>query len=379
MPQVAINQPSSGAPENPDQRAKMVAAMHGAVGHLLKTGGAMLDADEDGIPPRCNFERKEYNEVLRETDVCSVPDVHGDLGALRNSLISMGLIDPQTHKWIGGKRVVQLLGDYMDRGERNIEVLRELISLKKQAEAAGGQVKFLVGNHETMMLGAIADLSGYRENWQRLENGGDATFEEMQFEYGLDGHRTDDEVWQRMWGEFLEPGGEFTELYKSMDLVSQVDDVLYVHGGINVHWARLLASKGVDGLNRIWREALADFKIGRKQKFVDLMEEDSPLWLRYGEHMKALKDSEVAEISENLKKIGINAVVLGHDITDTGPEMYDEFEKHGIKLIASDVGMTGEGKTEQSGIGGVKIDEKGNIEGRSRHGVKMLYSSQSQA
>ena len=42
---------------------------------------------------RLNLELAEYDEVIRETEVFYVPDIHGDLKALKASLLQMGLVD----------------------------------------------------------------------------------------------------------------------------------------------------------------------------------------------------------------------------------------------------------------------------------------------
>lgn len=368
MSDSAVNTPLQEAPESADEKRGVLLAMRSGIADLLRRGGLMEDVENQTEPPsRRNAEMREYSEVLRETEVYSIPDVHGDIMALKMSLDAQGLIDARGD-WKGGNSVVEFLGDYIDRGEANLEVLDYLLKLKKQAEAAGGQVDLLLGNHESMLIGAIADISGYRDIWLHPDNGGDKIFEEIREKYKL---KSDDEVWEKM-KDIFGPKGEYSKLVSSMKLVSQVDDVLYVHAGINGEWAEIIEDKGIEGVNLMWKSAYSDLMKGKIGGFKNVTGKYGPLWIKYEKHIINMSEDEMARIAKSLKNRGINAIVLGHDIMVNGPEMHAGFERHGIKVIASDVGMFsvyGSVSTQ----GGVKIDKEGNIEGRSRFGVHQLH------
>jgi hypothetical protein len=89
--------------------------------------------------------------VLPQPDrLIAIGDLHGDLGATKKVLRLVGVLHEKTDEWIGGKTVVVQIGDQLDRGDDEIDILALLYKLRRQAEAAGGGFHVLLGNHETM-------------------------------------------------------------------------------------------------------------------------------------------------------------------------------------------------------------------------------------
>jgi hypothetical protein len=80
-----------------------------------------------------------------------VGDVHGEFDTLTAVLRNAGLIDREGN-WSGGGRHLALLGDLFDRGDDVTRTLWFLYGLERQAEAAGGKVRVVLGNHEIMVL-----------------------------------------------------------------------------------------------------------------------------------------------------------------------------------------------------------------------------------
>jgi serine/threonine protein phosphatase 1 len=99
----------------------------------------------------------------------AVGDVHGRLDLLRRAVLAIS-----DHVGKGSFRVV-FLGDYVDRGPDSRGVIEFLMALQRR-----WPVVCLKGNHEELMLQAIADPAGRRlERW--LEYGGEETL----MSYGL--------------------------------------------------------------------------------------------------------------------------------------------------------------------------------------------------
>lgn len=83
------------------------------------------------------------------TELAFVGDVHGNLSALR------GLWDVLVRREVPH---VVFLGDYINKGARSADVMRDLIS-----HVQNGRATLLAGNHEVALLDALdrQDLSGF--------------------------------------------------------------------------------------------------------------------------------------------------------------------------------------------------------------------------
>ncbi|KXZ48428.1 hypothetical protein GPECTOR_28g836 [Gonium pectorale] len=79
----------------------------------------------------------------------AIGDMHGDYQKSVRALKLAGLMD-ERGKWCGGKTVAVQVGDILDRGDHEIRTLILLERLAAEAQAAGGQLYLLNGNHETM-------------------------------------------------------------------------------------------------------------------------------------------------------------------------------------------------------------------------------------
>src|SRR5450631_2689467 len=82
-----------------------------------------------------------------------IGDIHGQLKKLTHLLQHAQLIDEHL-SWSGGPAVLWFVGDFVDRGPDGIGVVDLVMRLQKEAEAAGGQVSSLLGNHEMLLLAA---------------------------------------------------------------------------------------------------------------------------------------------------------------------------------------------------------------------------------
>ena len=87
-------------------------------------------------------------------DVFAIGDVHGDCDRLLRLLSASGLIEgpPSPVHWAGGKRVLVVTGDLVDKGPKGPAVLALLQQMRTEAAGAGGQVVVLTGNHEIDFL-----------------------------------------------------------------------------------------------------------------------------------------------------------------------------------------------------------------------------------
>jgi len=178
--------------------------------------------------------------------IVAVGDVHGCFEGLTSILQESGIIDARL-KWAGGDATYIQLGDLFDRGLRVREVLDFLIRLQAEAEAAGGRVECVLGNHETMNLtGFYRDanpeiyasfVDGKSEKRRKKLWSAVKSYRSLRDE------PTDDAAMQAWmdahplgWVEYteaLEPGGVYGKWLRTLPVAIMIDDVLFIHGGLS--------------------------------------------------------------------------------------------------------------------------------------------------
>lgn len=104
-------------------------------------------------------------------------DVHGHTEVFVERLREAGLVD-DGQRWAGGASTLWLMGDFTDRGPHGVEAIELAMRLQDEAEAAGGAVHAVLGNHD-LLIAAVArfgdfaiegSLGGLRLGW--ITNGG---------------------------------------------------------------------------------------------------------------------------------------------------------------------------------------------------------------
>ncbi|MGB8958997.1 MAG: metallophosphoesterase [Candidatus Aminicenantales bacterium] len=282
----------------------------------------------------------EWSGVER---VVSIADLHGDYDRFIFILAhpQVGLVDADLH-WTGGKAHLVQLGDVLDRGPRAKEILDLVMRLEKEAEAAGGMVHMLLGNHEEMNITGIAlDYPGYvpveqfvaflREDFRRAK---DAEYiktlpleerERAEME-GLDIHV--DEGYASYWRK-IEAAKDpqavrayvlgFNDVYGNwlvkQNAVIKINDIIYVHGGVS----EALSKWPIGEINQVMRQELEFFqgRMRNPQQFGRpfhprlVYDPDSPLWFR-GLATKNEASAE-GEIDRTLANLGARAMVVGHN------------------------------------------------------------------
>ena len=100
-------------------------------------------------------------------------DVHGSYDKMMSLLFGTGVVDA-TGTWTGGDDHLVFVGDITDRGPDDRQVMDLLMQLQPEAQAAGGRVHVLLGNHEVMnMVGDLryVDPKGFADFAKEEEKG----------------------------------------------------------------------------------------------------------------------------------------------------------------------------------------------------------------
>ena len=290
--------------------------------------------------------------------VVAVADVHGDYERFIYILAhpQVAIIDNDLH-WIGGKAHFVQLGDVIDRGPYARRIYEMMMRLEREAEAAGGKVHMLLGNHEEMNITGIAlDYPNYVGPEQFVSFLPDDIRKAREAEYiktlpperrksaeieGLD-VETDQAV-ADFWREVLRrKDPEVRRAYVlgfnnavgdwliKKNTVIKINGVIYVHGGIS----EALSKWPLREINTVMRTELAYFqgvmrdpqRTARPFKPKLVYDPEGPLWFRgLAESGKAAQ----AEVDRILANLEAKAMVIGHNFFSYGggrsPTILKEF------------------------------------------------------
>jgi len=154
------------------------------------------------------------DKIRTEKDVYALPermlvisDIEGNFEAFKQLLRGGNVVDAG-FKWIFGDGHLVLLGDFFDRGLNVTECLWLIYKLEAEAEAAGGKVHFILGNHEVMNLSGDFDYvrNKYIENAQLIGE-----------DYSL----------------WYDDHSELGRWLRSKNAVERIGDFVFCHGGIS--------------------------------------------------------------------------------------------------------------------------------------------------
>ncbi|HEU4888514.1 MAG TPA: metallophosphoesterase [Thermoanaerobaculia bacterium] len=108
-------------------------------------------------PPR-NWGRCPAVVTLETTErVFALGDTHGDYDRLVTLLAAGKLIEgvpdsPENVKWSGGRSILVVTGDMIDKGKQSLKVIAAMRALTSSAASQGGRVIISTGNHEAEFL-----------------------------------------------------------------------------------------------------------------------------------------------------------------------------------------------------------------------------------
>jgi hypothetical protein len=130
---------------------------------VARTVGCALALAVCGSAAECAAASRDWKkdpaiiQVDTSEDVFAIGDAHGDPRRLAGVLVGAKLIDGPPPawdqvKWTGGKSIVVITGDLIDKGSNSIGVITLVRALQSAAAAGGGRVIITMGNHEGEFL-----------------------------------------------------------------------------------------------------------------------------------------------------------------------------------------------------------------------------------
>jgi hypothetical protein len=208
------------------------------------------------------------------------------------------------------------IGDQLDRGDDEQEVLDLFERLAREASAAGGAVHALNGNHE-VMNGAL-DL-------RYVTEGGFADFEDA---VGVDS--TDSTIARhpperRSRVAAFRPGGRYGRILSERNTVILIGDNVFVHGGVLLEHL----DYGLERMNAEIRTWLA----GEGPEPEWIHGRDSLVWTRrYSDEPDPESCEELAAVLERLEAV---RMIVGHTVHEEGITSYCD-----DRVWCVDVGMS---------------------------------------
>lgn len=270
----------------------------------------LLQPRSDPIPVRCGF---QHPLRVPDADIDPLPllpegirivalsDIHGQYDLMVRLLRAHHVIDEEDN-WNLGRDHLVLTGDVFDRGPKVTETFWLLFRLQQQAQAAGGAVHFLLGNHETMVL-----------------------YEDLRYVHPryLDVARRLGRSYPALYGADSVLGGWL----RTRPVLLKLGDTLFLHGGIAPENVDLALDR--DATHAAYQASLGTSREALKADPATARLYDgkrSPIWYR-GYFNGELSATEVRELTERL---GIARIVVGH----TSMEEIGSF--HDGRVIAID-------------------------------------------
>jgi hypothetical protein len=249
--------------------------------------------------------------------VVVIGDLHSDVDAARQAFQLAGGTD-ENDVWIGGALNIVQLGDMIGRSDAEREVLDFLFATREQAQAAGGKVHLLVGNHEVM---------GGRVDNQAIGANPFPGYEDLTNLDLSDGRLQFLPEYAKKRGAALMSGGPYAKRFATLPTVLQLGQTVYVHGGVVPRWAEY-------GLDKINAE-VSHWLFGNcpePDSTLGVDNGDSVLWTR--QFSASVDATDCAVLDQSLAILGAKRMIVAHTVQSTITGYCND------KVWAVDVGMS---------------------------------------
>ena len=214
-----------------------------------------------------------------------VSDIEGEFAAFRKLLQGNGVMD-ENFQWSFGENHLVLVGDFVDRGTQVTELLWLIYSLEAQAEAAGGKVHFILGNHEIMNMN------------------GDHHYVHPRYFAHADTMKV----------PYLDLFGKHAELgrwFSSKNVSERIGNVLFAHGGFSPLINQIqIPLKDMNDTVRLYYTDTSSTLPSDYSKL--LFSDHSPFWYRGYYH--GIPRATSAQVDSTLNLYSSRYIITGHTV-----------------------------------------------------------------
>ncbi len=259
--------------------------------------------------------------------IVAIGDLHGDYERYLETLRAAGLVD-RRDRWAGGETHLVQTGDIPDRGPDTAKIIEHIDRLARDAKRKGGAVHLLLGNHEAMNVygdlryvspgeyEAFADRNSLalRDRYfdivmQDLEQRDPERYAALPENYREEWDREHPPGWvehRQSWDPRWNPDGEYARRALRLKVAVQVNDIVFVHGGISGLYCQ-------NSLESLTEEVVSRLKAFDPADTGPIEDDFGPLWYRglSGRAPEATPESVQAVLDQHQAK----HIVVGHTPT----------------------------------------------------------------
>jgi len=252
-------------------------------------------------------------EMNTDADIFAIGDIHADADRLTALLVGAKLIarDPGGLAWIGGKSVLVVTGDFIDKWHQALQVIAILRGIQNAAAKAGGSVIILAGNHEVEFL-ASPHSKKSEEFVSELKH----------FHIGA--------------GDVAACTGDLGEFFCGLPFGARVNNWFFSHAG-NTH-GRTIQQLNSDIQSGVDRDGFATRQLLDPDSILEARLGDDPWFARKGADPKKTLEAYASAL-------GVTHIVQGHQPSlVTFPDGIERkpgeiFQRYGL-IFLEDTGMS---------------------------------------
>jgi len=229
-----------------------------------------------------------------------ISDPHGNLECFVSVLKANKVID-RDYNWIYGSNHLLINGDVFDRGEDVLPIFWLIYKLEQEAQEAGGQVSFLLGNHEAMVLSG--DLRYVKDKYKSLADQLNIPYNDL---FSLD--------------------TELGRWLATRNTIQITGDFLFVHAGLG----EAFLEKNLD-VAKVNAEISQTLFLNKQQRNENseltgfLQGSNGPLWYRGMVRNDSQYDPlYIDDLEKILKSYDVKHIVVGHTIFPDIRTFYDK-------------------------------------------------------
>ena len=242
---------------------------------------------EFAVKIKKNFlvEPDEYKNVEK---LFVLSDIEGNFNSFVNLLQQHNVLD-ENLKWKFGSGHLVIIGDVFDRGVHQTELLWLIYKLEEEAKESGGNVHFILGNHEVMNF--QNDLRYVEKKYTVLDS---LVSLRLNLRYC----------------DLIGVNSELGQWLRSKNAIVKIDNKIFVHAGISPKLAKTDLS--ISEINDILRKCIDKDK--NEYNFTDslILKRNGPLWYRGYFNEEGYESASDEDVKMILEKYNSEFIFVGH-------------------------------------------------------------------